>query len=67
MTWTPSQGNWTLVVMHSDGTPGIAAGLAIAGLLLLVGGVVMVLLPITKASRRHHDPQLGVRSQGSST
>jgi hypothetical protein len=75
MTWTPSDGNWTLVVMNSDATPGIAVtgdgaatapgltriatGLAIAGLLLLIAGVLMVLLPITKASREHHRPQPG--------
>jgi hypothetical protein len=64
LTWTPSDGDWTVVVMRADGTAGLdvdaRAGVTAPGLpwlwggLLIVGGVFLVLgaLLVAVAVRR---------------
>lgn len=67
LTWKPTAGSWTVVVMNADGSPGvavaadvaatvpplgwIATGLLAGGGLLLVLGVVLVAVPAVRASR----------------
>jgi hypothetical protein len=67
LTWRPIAGHWTVVVMNANGAAGvsvvadvgatvpdlgwIAAGLLGVGGLLLVVGVVLVVIPVTRASR----------------
>ncbi|MGY1663685.1 DUF4389 domain-containing protein [Geodermatophilus sp. SYSU D00705] len=66
LEWTPSDGNWTVVVMRADGTAGVDVearagvtapalpwlwgGLLIVGAVLLVGGAVLVALAVHRAS-----------------
>jgi hypothetical protein len=66
LTWELATGDWTVVVMNADGSPGVRAdldlggtlpvlrwatvGLLIAGGLLLLGGLTLVVLPL--ATRR---------------
>lgn len=65
LTWTPRSGDWTVVAMNGNATPGltvradagatipslpwIAAGLLAGGVLLAVGGVLLIVLPIRRA------------------
>lgn len=67
MAWKPGHGDWRIVVMNTDGRPGlsvkadvgatmpdlgwIAAGLLIAGGLALAGSAALVVIPIVRASR----------------
>ncbi|HET7311248.1 MAG TPA: DUF4389 domain-containing protein [Mycobacteriales bacterium] len=68
LTWKPNGGEWVVVVMNSDGHPGvavdadvgarvpdlgwIAGGLAIAGMVLLIGSALLIAIPAVRASRR---------------
>lgn len=72
LTWTPTRGDWTVVVMNADGTPRVAVDAAagaevpalhwvIAGLLTLAGlallaGVVLIAFPLRSVSREHARP-----------
>jgi hypothetical protein len=67
LTWKPSGGSWVLVLMNPDGSAGvsvtadagatvphldaIAGGLLGSGAVLLVLGVLLVAVPVVKASR----------------
>ncbi len=67
ITWRPTSGQWTLVVMRADAQPGVVArvsvgtntgvvgplgvGLGVGGVLLLLGGAVMLALAITGLER----------------
>jgi hypothetical protein len=67
LTWKPTGGEWTVVVMRPDGTAGIAVaadagatfpvlgwiagGLFAAGGVLLVGAVLLVVLSVARAGR----------------
>lgn len=66
LTWTPRNGNWMIVVMNPDASAGltvrgdigatvpalpwIEAGLLAGGVLLAVGGVLLIVLPVRRAS-----------------
>lgn len=66
LVWRPASGNWTVVVMNPNAAPGvrvtadagatvpdlgwIAAGLLIAGALLLIGGIALIVIPVVRAS-----------------
>ena len=66
LVWTPPAGNWAVVVMNPDasagltvradvgatmpGLPWIAAGLLGGGLLLVVSGVLLIVIPVRRAS-----------------
>jgi hypothetical protein len=65
LTWTARSGDWRIVVMNRDATPGltvradagatipalpwIAAGLLAGGVLFAAGGVLLIVLPIRRA------------------
>ena len=67
ITWRPTAGNWTLVVMRADAAPGVVAvvsvgtntgivgplgvGLSVGGVLLLLAGAVMLAFAITGLER----------------
>ena len=67
LTWEPAHGAWTVVVMNTSATPGlsvtadvgatvpdlgwIAAALLAAGALLLIAGLVLIVIPVVRASR----------------
>jgi hypothetical protein len=69
LTWTPARGSWALVVMNADASrgvdaeldagatlpslPWIGAVLMLAGVALLVGGTLLVVLPVRAASAAH--------------
>ena len=66
LTWTAREGDWMVVVMNRDGGPGltvradagvtvpalpwIVAGLLAGGVLLAAGGVLLIVLPVHRAS-----------------
>jgi len=66
LVWTPPVGNWVIVAMNADTSPGltvradagatvpdlgwITGGLIAVGLLIAVGGVVLLAIPIRRAS-----------------
>ena len=68
LTWKPTQGAWTVVVMNPNGSAGLSvtadagatvpalswieAGLFVVGGLLLVGAVLLIAVPVSRASRR---------------
>jgi hypothetical protein len=72
LTWRPSAGNWTLVVMNADGSAGVAvearvgasvpalAGLAwallAAGLVLTLGAVLLLVLAFRRPSTNRWPP-----------
>ncbi len=67
LIWPVQSGRWTIVAMNADASPGVsvrtdigatapslaplAAGLLIGGGLLLAGSVMLILLPVRRASR----------------
>ncbi len=69
LTWTPARGSWALVVMNADASrgvdaqldagatlpslPWIGAALMLVGVALLVGGTLLVVLPVRAASAAH--------------
>jgi hypothetical protein len=66
--WAPADGNWSVVVMNADGSPGVSAemrfgaevpwlggagaGLFVVSLVFLAGGVTLVAVAVARASRR---------------
>jgi hypothetical protein len=68
LTWPVRSGNWTVVAMNADGSapvsvhvsaaatlpalPWIAAGLLTGGVIALAGGVLLLVIPIRRASRQ---------------
>jgi uncharacterized protein DUF4389 len=66
LTWTVKSGDWMVVTMNADGSrpvsvqvngaatlpalPWIAAGLLVAGFVCLVGGVLLIAIPLRRAS-----------------
>ena len=71
LTWDPTNGSWTVVVMNADGTPGvdvttdlgatmpsligIAVGSLVIGGVFLIGGVILIVVAI----RRSRAPKAG--------
>ena len=67
LTWAPRSGDWMVVAMNADGSrpvamhvnvaatlpalPWIAAGLLAGGIVFLIGGVLLIAVPVRKASR----------------
>jgi hypothetical protein len=72
LTWPVRSGNWTVVTMNADGSapvsvhvsvaatlpalPWIAAGLLAGGVIALAGGVLLLVIPIRRASRQPAAP-----------
>jgi hypothetical protein len=70
LTWTVKDGNWMVVVMNADGSrpvrvqvngaatlpalPWIATGLLVAGFACLAGGVLLIAIPLRRASGPQH-------------
>jgi hypothetical protein len=68
LTWTVKSGSWMIVAMNVDGSrpvsvrvtaaatlpalPWLAAGLLIGGFIVLAGGIVLIAIPVERASRR---------------
>jgi hypothetical protein len=68
LTWRPTSGHWVVVVMNASAAPGVAVtadvgaevpslgwlavGLLAIGGLLLAGAVLLVVVPVVRASRR---------------
>jgi hypothetical protein len=68
LTWTVKSGSWMVVAMNADGSqpvsvrvnaaatlpalPWLAAGLLIGGFMVLAGGIVLIAVPVERASRR---------------
>jgi len=68
LTWTVRSGDWTVVAMNADGSrpvslqvhmaatlpalPWIATGLLIGGIIFLTGGVLLIAVPLRRASIR---------------
>ena len=67
LTWKPTGGDWLVVVMNSSATPGVsvtadagasmpslgrlAGGLFAGGALLLIGGALLIAVPLTRVGR----------------
>ena len=68
LTWAPRSGDWMVVAMNADGSrpvslqvnvaatlpalPWIAAGLLIGGIIFLIGGVLLIAVPLRQVSRQ---------------
>ena len=68
LTWPVRGGDWTVIAMNADGSrpvslqvhvaatlpalPWIATGLLIGGIIVLAGGVLLIVVPLRRASRR---------------
>lgn len=67
LTWTPSSGDWTILVMNADASPAvtvradagttipaltwIAIGLLVFGVALLAAGTLLIAIPVNRASQ----------------
>ena len=68
LTWKVRGGDWMVVAMNADGSrpvslqvnvaatlpalPWVAAGLLIGGIVVLIGGVLLIVVPVRRASLR---------------
>jgi Domain of unknown function (DUF4389) len=68
LTWAPRSGDWMVVAMNADGSrpvsvqvnvaatlpalPWIAAGLLTGGIIFLAGGILLIAIPLRRASRQ---------------
>jgi hypothetical protein len=68
LTWKVRGGDWMVVAMNADGSrpvslqvnvaatlpalPWVAAGLLIGGIVVLIGGVLLIVVPVRRASMR---------------
>lgn len=75
LTWPVANGRWSVVAMNAAATrpvsvrvniaatlpalPWVATGLLIAGVVFLLGGAVLIALPVRNASREHRLPAGG--------
>ena len=66
LTWAVRSGDWMVVAMNADGSrpvnmqvnvaatlpalPWIATGLLIGGIIFLVGGILLIVIPVRRAS-----------------
>ena len=66
VTWTPTAGDWTIVVMNPDGSPGVsvradvgatvpaltwvAVGLLVVGVILLAAAALLIIIPVSRTS-----------------
>ena len=66
LTWAVRSGDWMVIAMNADGSrpvamtvnvaatlpalPWIAAGLLISGVIFLIGGVLLIVIPLRRAS-----------------
>ncbi len=67
LTWAVRSGDWMVVAMNADGSrpvsmrvnlaatlpwlPWVATGLLIGGIIFLVGGILLIVIPVRRASR----------------
>ena len=67
LTWAPRSGDWVVVAMNADASrpaslqvnvaatlpalPWVAAGLLIGGIIFLTGGILLIAVPLRRASR----------------
>ena len=75
LAWRVASGRWTVVAMNADGSapvsvrvnvaatlpalPWVATGLLIAGGMFLLGGALLIALPVRGASRQRAAPVSG--------
>jgi hypothetical protein len=68
LTWTVRGGDWMVIAMNADGSrpvslqvnvaatlpalPWVAAGLLIGGIVVLIGGVLLIVIPVRRVSMR---------------